>query len=508
MKKITIILMIISVLSQITGFLRELTLSYFYGASNISDAYLISITIPMVIFSFIGRSLTTSFIPVYANMEHEKGENSAIKFTQNLINHLFIILTFIVIISYFFTPQIVGLFASGFDEQTTLRAITFSRITIIGIYAMVMVNIYSSILQYHDKFVFPALTGVVMNMIVIISIYFSWKYDNLLILSIGTLISMIAQALVLYPKSRSIGIKFQFFLDIKDENIKKLIYLSIPVIAGVAVNEINVLVDRTIASGISVGGISALNYANKLNGFIYGIFVFSISTVLYPTIIKKINQKDTDGFLKLFRESIVGVILLVIPATVGLMVLSNPIISLLYGRGAFGQDAISLTSSALFFYSFGIVGVSLRQIISRVYYALQDTKTPMLNASIGLILNIILNIILSKYLGIGGLALATSISAILTTSLLFFSLRKKLGPIGMKHISVSFLKVLFASIIMGIFSKLTFNQFKTSISENYALLCAMLIGVISYIIIIYFMKIGDVDVIVKMLKDKIRKVLN
>lgn len=503
MKKVTIFLMLISILSQITGFLRELTLSYFYGASNISDAYLISITIPMVIFSFIGRSLTTSFIPIYANIENEKGKQSAVKFTQNLISHLFLILTVIVLISFIYAPQIVKLFASGFDNYTMDTAKDFSRITIFGIYSMVIVNILSSILQYNSKYVMPALTGIVMNGVVIVSVYLSWIQDNLIILSVGTLISMLVQALMLYPISRNMGVKFKFELDTSDKNLRQIINLSIPVIAGVAVNEINVLVDRTIASGISVGGISALNYANKLNGFIYGIFVFSISTVLYPTIIKRLNQNDNKGFLKSFRESIVGVIIFVIPATVGLMTLPEPIISFLYGRGAFGQDAIALTSSALFFYSFGIIGVSLRQIISRVYYAIQDTKTPMINASIGMIINIILNIILSKFLGIGGLALATSISAIVTTSLLFISLRKKLGPLGMKQISISFLKILFASLIMGGLAKLSFNYLTSSLSQNLSLLIAIGAGAVSYFVIIYFMKIEDVDVIVGAIKKKL-----
>lgn len=503
MKKVTILLMFISILSQLTGFLRELILSYFYGASNISDAYLISITIPMVIFSFIGRSLTTSFIPIYANIENERGKQRAVKFAQNLISHLFVILTLIVLISYIFAPQIVKLFASGFDSNTITLARDFSRITIFGIYSMVFVNIMSSILQYNNKYLLPALTGIVMNGVVIISVYLSWIYDNLLILSIGTLISMLAQAIMLFPISNNLGIKFKFEMDSSDKSLRQIITLSIPVIAGVAVNEINVLVDRTIASGISVGGISALNYANKLNGFIYGIFVFSISTVLYPTLIRRLNQNDHKGFLKSFRESIVGVILFVIPATVGLMTLPKPIISFLYGRGAFDQDAIALTSSALFFYSFGIIGVSLRQIISRVYYAIQDTKTPMINASIGMVINIVLNIILSRYLGIGGLALATSISAIVTTSLLFISLRKKLGPLGMRRIIISFLKILFASLVMGGLTKLSFNYLTTSFSQNISLLLAICIGGGSYFLIIFFMRIEDVDVIVEAIKKKV-----
>ncbi|ERG67720.1 murein biosynthesis integral membrane protein MurJ [Exiguobacterium chiriqhucha] len=504
MRKIALILMLISIASQITGFFRELALSYFYGASNISDAYLISLTIPMVIFAFIGKSLSTSFIPIYASIENDIGEKKAVKFTRNLISHLLLIMTLIVVISYVFTPQIIKLFASGFDNPTTEIAIEFSRITIFGIYSMMMVNILTALLQYKNYYLVPALTGIVMNTVVIFSIYLSWFYQELMILSIGTLISMIAQLFLLTPLMKKISFKLNLYYEKNDQNLKEMIYLSIPVIIGVSVNEINVLVDRTIASSVAVGGISALNYANKLNGFIYGIFVFSIATVLYPTIIKKINQGDQEGFLKSFREATIGVLLFVLPATVGLMVLSEPIIKLLYGRGAFDQEALTLTSSALFFYSFGIVGVSLRLIISRIYYALKDTKTPMLNATYGMIINIVLNIILSEYLGIGGLALATSIAAIITTTLLFISLRKKIGPLGMKSIFISFMKILLASSFMGMFAKQSYIYFNSFLSGNTSLLISIVIATLFYGVLILLLKIKDVEILLNAIKEKMK----
>jgi putative peptidoglycan lipid II flippase len=175
----------------------------------------------------------------------------------------------------------------------------------------------------------------------------------------------------------------------------------------------------------------------------------------------------------------------------------------LFGRGAFDNTAINMTSNALFFYSIGMIGFSLRDILSRAFYSLQDTKTPMINAAIGMVLNIVLNLILSQFLGIGGLALATSIAAIFTTALLFISLRKKIGPFGMKQISISFLKILFASSIMGFLAKLSFNYLTASLSQNVSLLLAIGVGAVSYFVIIYFMKIEDVDVLVRAIKKKL-----
>lgn len=284
-----------------------------------------------------------------------------------------------------------------------------------------------------------------------------------------------------------------------------MIYLSVPVIVGISVNQINILIDRTIASQIATGGISALTYANRLNLFIQGIFVMSLATAMYPIISKMVAENNIEGLKKSLAEVVRAINILVLPPTIGAMIFSEPIIMMLFGRGVFNTQAILLTSSALFFYSIGMIGFGLREVLSRAFYSMQDTKTPMLNAAIGMVLNIILNIILSRYLGIGGLALATSIAAIFTTGLMFISLRKKIGPFGMKKTSISFLKILFASLSMGSIAKLSFNYLTSVISQNLSLLLTIIIGAISYFIIISFMKIEDVDLIINMVKKKLDK---
>jgi putative peptidoglycan lipid II flippase len=209
------------------------------------------------------------------------------------------------------------------------------------------------------------------------------------------------------------------------------------------------------------------------------------------------------NFKNIIKESTVGVSIMTLPITIGTLLFSEQLISVLYGRGAFDDTAIKITSQALFYYSIGIIGFGFRDILTKVFYSLQETKIPMINAALGMLLNIVLNIILSRYLGIGGLALATSIAATFTTVLLFTSLHKKIGPFGMKQISISFLKILFASSVMGGLAKLSFNYLAASLSQNLSLLMAIGVGVVSYFVIISFMKIEDVDVIVGAIKKKL-----
>lgn len=502
MKRTALILMILTVLSKVLGFSREIVLAYFYGASSISDAYLISWTIPGVIFSFIGVAITTTFIPLYTKIENEKGPGASLKYMNGIISFMILINTLIVILVLIFAPIIVKIFASGFRGQSMDLAVTFTRISIIGIFFSGFVYIFTGFLQVNKSFVVPALIGLPFNCVLILSIYLSSKF-NIELLAIGIVIAKIAELILLFPFAKKLKYSYKLNLNFKDRHLKEMLFLSLPLILGVSVNQINILVDRTIASTISAGGISALNYASRLNSFTQGIFVMSLATVMYPLISKMAAENNINGLKKTIAEAVGVINILVIPATIGSMIFSTQIVELLFGRGAFDFRAIAMSSSALIFYSIGMIGIGLREVISRVFYSLHDTKTPVTNAVFGVGLNIALNLILSRYLGIGGLALATSIAATFTTILLFISLRKKIGAFGMKQISISFLKITFASSIMGLFAKLSFNYLTATLSQNLSLLLAIGVAAASYFAIIYFMKIEDVDVIVGAIRKKL-----
>ena len=501
MKKTAIILMIITILSKIFGFTREIALSYFYGASNISDAFLISLTIPSVIFSFIGTGISTGYIPMYSKIEQKYGEKEGNRYTNNLVNILLILCTVMIIFGLLFTDKIVKIFASGFAGDTLALAVQFTRISLVGIYFTGLISVFGAFLRIKGNYAIPALVGFPMNFFIIISIFLSSK-TNILVLSIGSVIATASQLVLLIPFVHKKGYRYGLVLDVKDKYIKKMLYIALPIVLGVSANQINVLVDRTLASSIAVGGISALNYASRLNGFVQGMFVTTVSSVMYPMISKMAAQNNMNGLKKSVSEAINIINLLVIPATVGAMVFAEPIVKLLFGRGAFDPQAISMTSDALFYYSIGMIGFGLREVLSNAFYSLQDTKTPMINGAIAMGMNIILNIILSKFLGIGGLALATSISAIFCTGLLFISLRKKIGAFGMKEITISFIKILLASLGMGVVANLACGILLNNISANLSLIVSICIGVVFYFVIIFLMKIEEVDTMVTSVKKR------
>lgn len=501
MKKKAIALMMVTVIAKCIGFLREIVLSYYFGASTVTDAFMISLTIPGTLFTFLGTGLLTSYIPIYNQIEKLENKEYEYQFTSNLINNLIFISIILILVVFYFTEDIVILFASGFDKETVDIAVIFTRIGIVSIIFSSLIYVFSGYLQMKDRIVYVAFSGIPSSIVVLLSIIFS-SYYGIVYLAIGNTLSILIQFLFLIPMIYFSGFRFYWKFSFKDIYIKRMIKLSLPVIIGISINQINVLVDRTIASRISIGGITSIMYANKINMFIQSVFVMSIATIFFIEIAEFASSKEFER-LKVYLIKSVNVIgLLVIPASFILVFFSNEIVEFLFDRGAFSENAKIMTSSSLMFYSFGMIGFGLRDIFSRVYYSLQDTKTPTINAAVGMFLNIILNIILSRFLGVGGLALATSISGIVTTFLLARNLKIKIGEYGKYKITSTYIKIINVSIVMTIFSKLIFIILGNYFDFHLQLVMSLIAGGIIYLIGVNLTNIDEVSIIMQRFKLK------
>lgn len=495
-------IMIVTVISKFLGFGRELILSGFYGATSVTDAYLISTLIPGQVFQLVGTAIATGFIPMFNKIEKLEGSREAEEFTNNLINAVLLISTFVVIFGFVFTGPLVKIFASGFEGETLDLAIKFTRISIFGVYSTGVIYVLNGFLQIKGNFAVPAAVGLPLNIIMIISIIIS-KNTSVHVLAYGVLIASLAQLVFVVPFAYREGYKYKPVLNLKDKHVRMMVRLGLPLILGVSVTQINNLIDRTLASRIIEGGISALHYASRLNAFVESIFVISVVTALYPSISRMVVEKDFDGFKKSIGEVMVATNLLIIPATVGALVFSRPIVVLLFGRGSFDAQAIELTTSALFYYSIGMVAFGLTLILTKAFHSLQDTKVPAINSAIGMGFNIVLNLILSRYMGIGGLALATSIAAFIIAFLLFRDLRKKIGSMGMRAISISLIKITLASLVMGLVARLAFNGLILRVSDNLALVISIALGILVYAPMIYLARIPEVDNLLDLVRKRL-----
>lgn len=503
-KKTVAAVMVITILSKLLGFLREVSLSYFFGASEITDAFNIAQTIPTSIFSFIWIALFTSFIPIYNRIRAERGVEDADHFTSNLLSVIAMVCMILAGAVIVFAVPVVRLFASGFSEETLRLSVTLTRISISGIVISGVIYIFTAMLQIRNSFMVPALIGIPANLVAIASYALAGRDSR--ILAIGIIAGLSLQAFFLIIAARKAGFRHTWIFKPGDPGIKELLIFSIPVIIGVSVNQVNVLVDKSIASGIAVGGISALGYAQVVNGFLQGIFVEPVSSVMYPSISRMAAEGDREALSGTLASAAVYVLLFILPAMTGILVLSQPITSLIFQRGAFGSEAAALTSSALFFYAFGHGAYALRDLTSRTFFALGDTKTPMKNSIFGMCLNIILNIVLSRYLGIGGLALATSIAAIATATMLFVSLRRKISLGSLRMRLGSLMKISAASICMGVIVWFTYTLSLPISRPVFATLNSIFIGMVSYILLTLIMNLDEAEQIRKAIADSLKRI--
>ena len=469
-----------------------------YGATGISDAYLISQTIPGTIFQLVGTGLLTCFIPIYFKVLHH--QDNVVAYTNKILNLVFLFSSCVILVIWLDTPLVVKIFASGFTGETLYYGIWFTRIGVLSLYFSSMIYVFNSYLQANNIFTPTVFAAVPNSLFIMFAIVLGAKV-NVWLLSVGSTLAVGVQLLVLLLAIRKTPYTFHFENPFKDSYVRQFFMLLLPVIFGVSLNEINTLVDRTLASQIAIGGISALTYANSLVHFIQGGLIQPVVTVFYP----KITHAAQENILtaKKIVEYVLHLLMsLLLPISLLFAIFSQPITEVLFGRGVFDKNAVVMTSVAVRFYSLGLCFVGIRELLSRYFYANADTKTPMVNASIGVAMNVFLNIFLTRYLGIAGLAIATSVSALITTLLLLKDCGKK--NIG-GYIVFDFkniFKIILATFALCLSSYLLFALLP--FSKLLSILLAFIGGFIVYAIVGYLLRLEIISFAFAFLRNKIR----
>lgn len=440
---------IATALAKVLGFVREMTMAALFGTGMENDAFLMAFTLPNIIFGMIAGALATTLIPVFTEVKSKDGAESAQKFINNVITISFIFTFALSIIGIIFAEKIIEVIAAGFPTETKGLTVQLFRILVPLITIMSLVAVFTGYLQANFHFAMPAMVSIPMNVIILSFLwYFSSKW-GIVSLAWGYTIGTSAQVLMLLIPAIKQGFKYKVNFMVNDPRIKQVGVLIVPVVIGTAVTQINALVDRFLASGLCEGSISALHFANKLVLFPHGVFILALSTVAYPTLSRTVASDDQEEFKRVLKRWINIMLMFVIPMTVGFIALQKPVTQLVYERGSFNSSSTALTAVALQYYSLGLPAFGLRDLLSRAFYSIQDTKTPMINGVIAVIINIVLNIILIKPLGHGGLALATSISGTVTVLLLIWSLHRKSLLEFNTHQLIYLSKFTIASLIMG-----------------------------------------------------------
>lgn len=489
--KTSYILMIITILSKVFGLLREKALAYFFGAGLVADIFLIAFQLPMTFTNVISGAVANGYIPMYDRIKSDGTKEDADKFTANLANILFVISLVVTILSIIFARPLVKLMAEGFSGEKLDVAVFVSRVVMLSIAVTAVSSIYKAYLQIYGKFVISVIHSILMNVIIIVAMAISYKL-GINYLAIGMLIAFIFQYSIFIVPIRKTGYRHSLAMSPKDSNIKKMFHDILPILISTSAIEINFMISRSISSGLFVGGISTLNYAYKLQAFVTGIVVTSIVTATYPRIAKFGSLRDIDNLKKSLSEALNTMLILVIPAAFGLYTFSLPIVNLLFVGGEFTFKDAQVTAVVLSFFAFGVIAIGVREILSRVFYALDDNRTPVINSIIIVGVNVILAFAFSEIFGIKGLALATTISFVVGAIALYIPSIKHIGNIFDKKIVKNILKITLSSVAMSIISKYAFDMIKDSFGYNLSLLISIVVAGIVYLLSLIILRVDEI----------------
>lgn len=453
----TIILIIGTMLMRILGFVREMAIAYKFGASAETDAYLVAFIIPGALATMVGGAITVAFIPVFTEYRIKEGEVEAWRFASSVINIILIILVIGSIISSLGASILVPVIAPGLADQTKEIAIHLMKIMSPLVISSGLIGLTTAIINSYQHFVLPAFAGLLYNICIISSVLLLANRFGITGLALGTVIGslfhLLAQSTVFIKEKRY----YVPSIDLNHPGVKKTVQLIVPFLIGSAAGQLNLMVDRILASGLTEGSISALNFSSRVMNLPLGIFGAAVGTAIFPTLSQQIARGKLNSLRETFSWGLRTVWFVTIPASVGLIVLREPLIRLLFERGAFDQTATQMTAAALLYYSLGIFAHAGLFVITRTYFSMQDTITPVKIGVVGVVINIILNLILVRFLAHSGLALATSIAASGNLVLLIIYLRKKLGYLDGKRILYATIKIISASLMMGFACQLALN---------------------------------------------------
>jgi integral membrane protein mviN len=505
----TVLLMIVTIVSKILGLFRGSVLASAYGTGKYAAVYSTANSISTILFAVIGTALATSLIPLYNKLASEDSTERAMGFLNSVVNLVVIVCLSIAGLGIIFAGPLVKVFAPGYQGDVYTLCVQYTRILLPSIVFVGLANIFTSYLQIKKRYVIPGFIGMPYSIIIIVSIYLSLKTSPM-VLVIGTLIAISAKALFQLPFVYKEGYRYRTKINLKDPVMKDMMILILPVVIGVGANQINSIVDKSLASLLGTEVVASFSYAIKLYEFVQALFITSILAVIYPRLSSMIVSDRMDSFLNSLKKTMNVIIVALVPIIVGCIVLSRQIVEVLFQRNAFTSKDTTMTASILWIYVIGILAFALRDVLTRGFYSMEDSKTPMINSIISIVFNISLNLILVKPLGYKGLAIATAVSAYIGLLLFNRSMRKKIEGYSSRDNYIVFVKSLFAALIMGLGVKLVYGIVASSLVGGLlfkliALASAVGVGVIVYALIMHFLRVEEYEMIFDMFFGVVKK---
>ncbi len=485
-----------TIISRLLGYLRDILIAIFLGTGMLADAFFVAFRIPNTFRRlFAEGTFNAAFVPSYSS-EIIKGEKQSNKFANDVFNLLFLGLLFLTIIIEIFMPAFVSIIAPGFigDFEKMQVAINLTRITFPFLFFISLASFFSAILNSHNKFAAAAAAPIILNIVLIFVLIFSKFLGDQLVyyLSYGVSLAGFLQLIFLYKYvSEYYSLKFKFKFEVSNK-VKFFFKKLLPSIFSSGVTQINILIGTIIAS-FQASAVSYLYFADRIYQINLAIAGIAIGVVILPQLSKHIQSRKKNKILVIQNKALELSLFLSLPATIALIIGSEQIISALFGYGSFNENSVNNSGLALYYFALGLPAFALIKVFSSFFFANHNTKIPFYISLISVILNILISVYYFSEIGFIIIPIATSISSWVNSLLLFLFLKKKKLFYFNQIFFIRFIKIVFASILMGLFFNFLLSFFQNELAFNQSikslyLVLSVILGLLFYLIVCYFIK--------------------
>ena len=493
-------------ISKAGGFLREIVMTAYYGASAGMDAYNMAYSLYYVPVLLFNSCITSTLVPLYVQLQQKGSVRRLDRFSSNVVNLFAFFAIIVSILMYFLAGPLVRLTAQGFDPMRQRLTAELLQRMLPSLAFIVVSIVLSSILNAREKYLAAQLTGFPLTFALLIATVGFSRTAGIRALAWGVFVSGILQVVILLPAMKGL-MKYDLSFDISDPMFRRLMILAGPAVLSMAVNELNHMVDKMLATGLPEGHLSCMSLAYRLITFLVGVVLVPLETVTFSRMSIHTASHDEHGVGTIVMQCAELVALVIFPIIVVGAIMSRDVIRLAYMHGVFDERAVGTAAYALACYIVGVFSFGMRDILNRAFHACQDTRTPMLNSMITVALNIALNLALVRTMGVGGLALATSLSATAGAAALLFLLRRKIGRLKGRRTLEELLKTGIGTVLCALVC-LLLDRLLPPARGSLGSLGRLVIGtgasLIVYLAATAALKVRQLDAVTGMIRKKLR----
>lgn len=496
-----------NIASRVLGLVREQIIAFFFGASGMVSAFGIATMVPKMIYEMlIGGMLSAALVPVFSQVLEEKGRPVLWALFSRVASLVAVLLAAIVLLLELLAPQVAWLLGGGFEPELQAALARMIRIIAPAVLLFGLSGVVTGLLYSLKRFTYPAFGAAVFNLGIIIAAPLLAGRLDAFSLAIGVLLGAILQLLIQLPDLRDV--RFRFCLDLSDPALRRIIVLYLPIALGLLVSNVQIAIDRRLASATGASSIAWMDRATTLRELPHGMVAVAISLAVLPTLSRLAAQDDREGFSRTLGMGLRMVLVLIIPATVGLLVLAEPVTALIFEHGRFTAYDTFWTAWALRYYLLGLVFAAIDWPLNYAFYARQNTLTPALVGMLSVVVYLIVALVLLKPLGFLGLVLADSSKHFCHALVMLYLTHRQIGSLAEMRLAQTTGKALLAASVMAATAALllrfsaTFLDLTSLVGQAITVAVAAGVGILVYLGIVTLLRVSEVLLIRDLVRER------